>query len=130
MHHRIAVSIRTKLLAAFGVLGLLMVVLGVSSISSLAGENQHVGKLATKVVPATDTVGQASALMNKYRKDQLHYVLATRAARAGSQGVSGDLAGDLSDMTATLDAYHSQQLASDPTDTQLLAQSRAISTRT
>ena len=122
MPHRIALSIRTKLLAAFGVVGLLMIVLGVSSISSLAGENQHVAQLATKVVPATETVGQASALMNKYRKDQLHYVLATPADRAGSQGVSGDLAGDISDMSAALGAYQSQKLASDATDTQLLQQ--------
>jgi methyl-accepting chemotaxis protein len=125
MHDRPALSIRTKLLAAFGVVALIMVALGVSSISNLAGENQHVSQLANKVVPATATVGQAAAVMNKYRKDQLHYVLSTPADRAGSQGVSGDLAGDLSDMTATLDAYRAQKLASDSTDTHLLDQFQA-----
>ena len=61
--HRIALSIRTKLLAAFGLVALLMVVLGVSAISSLAGENQHVQQLGTKVVPASQTIGQATALL-------------------------------------------------------------------
>jgi methyl-accepting chemotaxis protein len=125
MPHRLALSIRAKLLAAFGVLGLFMVVLGVSAISSLSGEDQHVNQLANKVVPATGTVGQASALMNKYRKDELHYILATPADRAGSQGVSGDIAGDLSDMSSALNAYRSQKLASDAADTKLLNQFKA-----
>jgi methyl-accepting chemotaxis protein len=119
MRHRISLSIRTKLLAAFGLVGVFMVVLGITAMSSLGGENQHVSQLANKVVPATETVGQASTLMNKFRKDELHYVLATPADRAGSQGVSGDLAGDLSDMSATLGAFRSQKLASDPADAKL-----------
>jgi methyl-accepting chemotaxis protein len=125
MHQRLALSIRTKLLAAFGVVGLPMIVLGVSAISSLSGEDHHVSQLANKVVPATETVGQAAAIMNKYRKDELHYVLATPVDRAGSAGVSGDLAGDLSDMDAALATYHSENLASDATDMKLLGAFRA-----
>ncbi len=120
MHPRITLSLRSRLLAAFGLVVLLTVVVGVSAISSLGSEDQHVGELAGKVVPATEAVGQASALMNKYRKDELHYILATPADRAGSQGVSGDLAGDLSDMSSTLASYSSQKLGSDAADTQLM----------
>jgi methyl-accepting chemotaxis protein len=125
MTSRTTFSIRTKLMAAFGVVGLLMVVLGVNAISSLSGEDHHVNQLGTKVVPASQTIGQATALMNKYRKDQLHYVLSTPAERAGAQGVSGDLASDLSDMQATLAAFRSQKLASDPADAKLAAQFKA-----
>jgi methyl-accepting chemotaxis protein len=125
MTPRFTFSIRTKLLGAFALVGLLMVVLGANAISSLSGEDHHVNQLANKVVPATETVGQAAAIMNKYRKDELHYVLATPADRAGSQGVSGDLAGDLSDMDATLASYRSDNLASDATDTKLLGAFRA-----
>src|SRR2546421_11060939 len=96
------VSIRTKLLSAFGVVVVLMIGLGVYAISRLNSENAHVNELAAKVVPATRLVGQASASMNKYRKDQLHYILATPADRAGADGVSGDGAGDLTDMSGYL----------------------------
>jgi methyl-accepting chemotaxis protein len=125
MTSRINFSIRTKLLGAFGLVGLLMVVLGLSAISSLSGEQHHVSQLGTKVVPASQTIGQATALMNKYRKDQLHYVLSTPAERAGADGVSGDLAGDLSDMKATLATYTSEKLASDAVDAKLAAQFKA-----
>jgi methyl-accepting chemotaxis protein len=125
MTSRFSFSIRTKLLAAFGLVGLFMVILGVNAISSLSGEDHHVNQLGTKVVPASQTIGQATALMNKYRKDQLHYVLATPADRAGAQGVSGDLASDLSDMQATLATYSSEKLASDAADAKLAAQFKA-----
>jgi methyl-accepting chemotaxis protein len=117
---RAALSIRTKLLAAFGVSLLLMLILGLLSIGRLGTENSHVSRLAAKVVPATQSVGQATALMNKYRKDELHYILATPADRAGADGVSGDLAGDLSDMSALLHAYRSQGLIADAKDAALL----------
>jgi methyl-accepting chemotaxis protein len=121
MHSRPAFSIRVKLLASFGVSLLLMLVLGAFAISKLGTENSHVDRLAARVVPATQGVGVAIALMNKFRKDELHYILATPTDRAGSAGVSGDLAGDLSDMTAALQAYKSKGLVSDAKDTQLLA---------
>jgi methyl-accepting chemotaxis protein len=116
----LTLSIRTKLLAAFGLVVLLMVVLGVYSIAGLGSEDSHVNQLGTKVVPATDLVGQASALMNKYRKDQLHYMLSTPAERAGSQGVQGDLQGDLTGMQQLLASYRAQHLVADSTDLRLL----------
>ncbi len=120
MQSGIALSIRTKLLAAFGAIVLLTAVLGGLAIAKLSTENGHVSALATKVVPATDLVGQASAAMNKYRKDQLHYILATPADRAGSQGVSGDVAGDLTTMQQLLSQYRAEGLVSDPTDAKLM----------
>jgi methyl-accepting chemotaxis protein len=120
MHQRISLSIRTKLLAAFGVVVALMVGVGMFSIARLGSENAHVGQLAGKVVPATDIVGQASAAMNKYRKDQLHYILSTPAERAGSQGVSGDLAGDLTTISGLLASYRSRGLIADAIDARLM----------
>jgi methyl-accepting chemotaxis protein len=117
----LSLSIRVRLLACFGVIVALMLAVGGLGIARLSSENAHVSTLAGRVVPATDLVGQASALMNKYRKDQLHYILSTPAARAGSQGVSGDLAGDLQGMAQILGQYRSQGLVADATDARLLA---------
>jgi len=117
-------SIRTRLLASFGVVVALMLALGGLAIARLGSENNHVTQLATRVVPATDIVGQASAAMNKYRKDELHYILATPHDRAGSQGVSGDLAGDLQTMSGLLSSYRSQGLVADATDARLLSNFR------
>jgi len=114
------ISIRTKLLAAFGVIVVLTAALGIYAITALGSENAHVEELSAKVVPATRVVGWAAASMNKYRKDQLHYILATPADRAGSQGVEGDLAGDLSDMRGFLAQYRSQGLVADAHDAALL----------
>ena len=78
--------------------------LGIYAITSISSENSHVNKVATKIVPGTSLEGQAAALFNKYRKDQLHYILSTPAERAGSQGIDGDLAGDLTGMAQVLGA--------------------------
>ena len=120
MTRRGSLSIRTKLGAAFGALVLLMAAIGGVAVAKLSTENAHVNELASRVVPATDLVGQASAAMNKYRKDQLHYILATPADRAGSQGVSGDLAGDLQTMAQLLRDYRAKGLISEATDAALL----------
>jgi methyl-accepting chemotaxis protein len=120
MTRRGGLSIRTKLGAAFGALVLLMAAIGGLAVAKLSTENAHVNQLASRVVPATDLVGQASAAMNKYRKDQLHYILATPADRAGAQGVSGDIAGDLQTMAQLLSDYRSKGLVSDASDAKLL----------
>jgi methyl-accepting chemotaxis protein len=113
-------SIRARLLGAFGAIVALMLGVGVFAILRMGVENSRSNSLATKVVPATDIVGQASAAMNKFRKDELHYILSTPAQRAGSQGVSGDLAGDLQTMAALLHQYRSQGLVADATDGRLM----------
>jgi CHASE3 domain sensor protein len=82
MSNRVALSIRTKLLAAFGVSLLLMLILGLFSIARLGTENSHVDRLAAKVVPATQGVGQATALMNGFQAAFENYVAKTAAFRA------------------------------------------------
>src|SRR5437763_12165377 len=109
-------SIRAKLIASFAVPVVLMIVLGAVAISRLSTENSHVDRLARNVVPATSSVGAATALMNKYRKDELHYILATPSDRAGADGVSGALAGALTDMAATLRGYRADGFIADQTD--------------
>ncbi len=121
MQSRKRFSLRARLLVSFGVTMLLTLVLGVYSIASISSENASVRRLATKVVPTTSLAGQAAALMNKYRKDQLHYILSTPAQRAGSQGVSGDLAGDLTGMAQVLAQYHQQHLASSAREQQIVS---------
>jgi methyl-accepting chemotaxis protein len=114
-------SLRTKLLAGFGAVVAVMLALGIFAISQLGGLNDHNANLGQRVVPATRDVGQAFALQNKFRKDELHYILATPAERRGADGVSGDLAGDLSDMKALLADYRRQGLVSDAGDAKRLA---------
>ena len=119
---RIALSIRLKLLVAFAVVIALMAGLGAFAIARLSGENARVANLAGVALPGTHVVGEIDALTNKYRKDELHYILSTPADRAGSQGVSGDLAGDLQLMSQLLGQYRSQHLAADPFDTHMVVQ--------
>jgi methyl-accepting chemotaxis protein len=119
--HLSSLSIRVKLLASFGIVVALMAALGVVAVMRMQDQNAHVTRLADKVVPATDIVGRASAAMNKYRKDELHYVLATPANRLpGPNGVSTDLAGDLRTMSGLLHDYRARGLIADATDARLL----------
>ena len=113
-------SLKARLVLSFGVVVLLTAVLGAYAITSISSENSHVTKVATKVVPATSLVGEAAALFNKYRKDQLHYILSTPAERAGSQGVEGDLAGDITGMAQVLSQYRQQGLVVDARDGKLV----------
>jgi methyl-accepting chemotaxis protein len=109
-------TLQARLLSSFGVILLLMLVLGIFAISGLGKENSHVNKLATKIVPATQIAGEASAFMNKYRKDELHYILSTPAERAGSQGIDGDLAGDITGMAQVLNQYVAEGLIANAHD--------------
>jgi methyl-accepting chemotaxis protein len=121
----LSLSIRSRLLASFGVVVVLLLAVGLLAISKLGSLDGQVNQLANRVVPATDIVGQASAAMNKFRKDELHYILATPADRAGADGVSGDLAGDLQTMSGLLSSYRQNGLVTDATDGHLLAAFRA-----
>jgi methyl-accepting chemotaxis protein len=121
MPHLPSLSIRVKLLASFGIVVALMAALGVVAVLRMQDQNAHVTRLADKVVPATEIVGRASAAMNKYRKDELHYILATPANRLpGPDGVSSDLAGDLRTMSRLLHDYRAEGLVADATDARLL----------
>ncbi len=121
----VSLSIRSRLLASFGVVVALLLAVGLLAISKLGSLDGKINVLATRVVPATDIVGQASAAMNKFRKDELHYILSTPAERAGAAGVSGDLSGDLQTMSALLDGYRNDGLVTDATDARLLTAFRS-----
>ena len=114
-------TLRLKLLSAFGLMTVVIVALSLYSATRLASSNNHTKALGTRVVPATGLIGQAVAMMNKFRKDELHYILSTPAERAGAAGVSGDLAGDLTGMSQILSSYRSGHLTSDANDAADLA---------
>ena len=109
-------TLQARLLSSFAVVMVLMLLLGIFAINGLGSENSHVNKVATKIVPATQLAGEASALFNKYRKDQLHYILSTPAERAGSQGIDGDLASDLTGLSAIYKQYTDEGLLADAHD--------------
>jgi len=110
------------MLAAFGVVVALMLAVGLIGIARLGSGNAHLSRLASKVVPSTRAVGDINALMNKYRKDQLHYIVALPADRplSAEGSIAGDLAEDLSLMGAQLSAYRAKGLIEDPADGRLL----------
>jgi len=116
------ISVQVKLLAAFGVVVALMLGVGLFGIARLSSDNQHLGRLASKVVPSTRAVGDINALMNKYRKDQLHYIVASPADRplSAEGSIKGDLAEDLSLMGRYLTSYRKAGLVEDPVDRRLL----------
>jgi diguanylate cyclase (GGDEF)-like protein len=118
-------SIRSRLLGAFGVMIVLMLVGGLFAVDRLGQDNRQLSHLATTVVPGTRTVGDVNALMNKYRKDQLHYILARPADRPGAAGISGDLSGDVSSIGELLGSYQSSGLLSGPVDRRLLISFRS-----
>src|SRR4051812_6201070 len=88
-------KLRTKLYAAFGLLLALMAALGVLAAVSLHNAEQNtrtVGKDGFAAETSLATVGQ---VMNKLRKDQIHYMVVGPDSR---QGVRDDVSGDLADM--------------------------------
>jgi diguanylate cyclase (GGDEF)-like protein len=119
------------MLAAFGVVVALILAVGLFGIARLGSDNQHLSRLASKVVPSTRAVGEIDALMNKYRKDQLHYIVAKPADRPLSApgSIDEDLAEDLSLMGSHLRAYRSQGLIEDPADERLLDSFKAAFAR-
>jgi len=110
------------MLASFGVVVGLLLAVGLFALLRLGSENQHLSQLASKVVPSTRAVGDINALMNKYRKDQLHYIVALPADRplSAEGSITGDLDEDLALMRADLGSYVSQGLIEDRVDRRLL----------
>ncbi|MGI8863393.1 MAG: HD domain-containing phosphohydrolase [Solirubrobacteraceae bacterium] len=114
-------SIQMELFAAFGVVVALMVLLGLFAVVRLGAGNSHLRQLGSVVVPSTRAVGDINALMNKYRKDQLHYILAKPADRPLSApgSIDGDLSNDLTQMRNDLRGYQTTRLIEDPVDARL-----------
>jgi diguanylate cyclase (GGDEF)-like protein len=127
----ISVSVRSKMLGAFGIVVLLMLSIGLISVTRLGSDNRHLSTLASKVVPSTRAVGDINALMNKYRKDQLHYIVAKPADRKSSTGgdIASDLSGDLELMRGYLSTYRSKGLVEGPADRRLLDSFKAAFAR-
>jgi diguanylate cyclase (GGDEF)-like protein len=119
-------SIQLKLLAGFGVVVALMLGVGLFAVARLGSDNAHLSRLAAQVVPSTRAVGDINALMNTYRKDQLHYIGARPADRPLSApgSIAGDLAADLALMRKDLGEYRSRGLVEDPADGRLFLEFR------
>jgi diguanylate cyclase (GGDEF)-like protein len=127
MVRRPRISVQARLLGAFGLVVLLMLAVGLFALDRLRSDNQHLSTLASRVVPSTRAVGDINALLNKYRKDQLHYIVALPTDRPlGVKGsVAGDLAEDLTLMEVYLDGYRLNGLVEDERDGRLLADFRS-----
>ena len=119
------------MLAGFAVVVSLMLMVGSFAAWRLRSDNQHLARLASVVVPSTRAVGDINALMNKYRKDQLHYIVARPSDRPLSApgSIDGDLAGDLTLMTTYLQTYQTRGLVEDVLDQRLLDRFREAFTR-
>ncbi len=117
-------SVQSKLLGSFGLVVVLMLLIGLFAVARLGSDNQHLSTLATKVVPSTRAVGEINALMNKYRKDQLVYIFERPAER-----LPNDLAVDPALMYQDLRTYRAHGLIQNPTEGRLLASFQAGFTR-
>jgi hypothetical protein len=75
------VSILTKLLVGFGVVVALLLAIGLVGVAAIDSDHAHLNQLVKQAIPDTRAVGEISALMNKYRQNQLHYIVAEPAQR-------------------------------------------------
>ncbi len=98
-----------------------MLAVGLIGIARLGSDNEHLNRLASKVVPSTRAVGEITALMNKYRKDQLHYVVAKPEDRplGASDSIQENLDEDLTLMKGYEHTYRAQGLIEGPEDERL-----------
>jgi diguanylate cyclase (GGDEF)-like protein len=112
------------MLGANGLVVVLMLVVGLIAITRLGSDNQHLSRLASKVVPSTRALGQIDVLLGKYRKDQMSYILNKPADR-----VPNDLAVDPALMYRYLRSYQAQGLIQNPAERRLLKSFQAEFTR-
>src|SRR5258705_596864 len=82
-------SVRTKLFGAFGVVIVLMVVLGVASISKLDAVNSKAVHLGTKSVNSEAATGEVLAPAANYRRVQNRLVFPSAAEAARFQAQLG-----------------------------------------
>jgi len=119
------------MLGAFGLVVALMLGLGLFALIRLRSDQMHLAQLAGRVVPSTRAVGDINALMNQYRKDQLHYILARPQDRplSAPDSIQGNLDDDLAAMSLYLGSYRSKGLIEDSEDRRLLEAFQADFTR-
>jgi methyl-accepting chemotaxis protein len=119
---KVRLTVRNKLLAGFGVIALSLLVVGATSLYEMARIDSGVTHLSTRTIPKDVLVGEFTTAVNKYRKDQLHYILALPKDRVGANGVSGDLAGDVTTLNQIFAAQSAA--ASNAADRALFAKVR------
>src|SRR3954449_11438099 len=85
-------NLRTKLFAGFGAVLVLMTLLGLFAVSRLGAVHDTAKELGTDTVPSLELIGTANGLVNKYRKDQLRYAVATDAQ--GRKDAGADVTDD------------------------------------
>jgi methyl-accepting chemotaxis protein len=105
-------SIRTKLLAGFAAVLAAMLVLGVASLTGAASLHANAHTIGTSAIQKIDVLGQTETMMNKYRKDQLRYVISLSPAQKHDAG--GDIAADTATMQSLI--AKQEQLASGSSD--------------
>jgi methyl-accepting chemotaxis protein len=95
-------TMRVKLVAAFGVVLVLTGVLGVVAVTRVASVHRAAIAVGRDGVASETSLATIGQVMNKFRKDQIHYMVVAPASRPG---VHDDLTGDQSDMSAAFKSY-------------------------
>src|SRR5690349_1070555 len=95
-------SLRVKIAGAFALVLALMLALGVVAVVSLGSVGRSVEAVYRNGVAAEASLAAVGQLMNKLRKDQIHYMVVSPASRPG---VRDDMTGDLSDMATAFRGY-------------------------
>jgi methyl-accepting chemotaxis protein len=95
-------SIRTKLIAAFGLVIALMAVLGVTTWTKVDAIQDNTRALGNDVVPSTTIIGNLKDQTGTYRRNQLRLILAPTAKdRAGVQDDIAQASGKITKYAAT-----------------------------
>ncbi|HKI91693.1 MAG TPA: MCP four helix bundle domain-containing protein, partial [Gaiellaceae bacterium] len=100
---RIAVhlTVKRKLFGAFAGVVVLAVALGVASVTMIGSVHRSAVAVGRNGVAAETSLAAAGQVMNKLRKDQVHYLIAANSRSS----VAGDISADLKDMASVFGAY-------------------------
>ena len=93
----VKMSVRTKLYASFGVVLVLMVVLGVVSLSKMSGLNKSTVYIGKNTVPSVELIAGIDTAAVKYRETQLQHVIASTVADMNVQQKALNVEGALID---------------------------------
>jgi methyl-accepting chemotaxis protein len=104
-------SIRTKLIAAFGLVIALMAVLGLATWTKVDSIQDSTRALGNDVVPSTSAIGTLKDQTGAYRRNQLRYVLAPDAA--GRKDVRSDLDDNTTKISSVVGTYDKSMVSSD-----------------
>ena len=99
-----SLSVRTKLLAGFGAVVALILVLSGFSILKMSALNEDTTYLADNVAPSLQLIGEANAIQSDYRVAQLEHVIAEPGSEA-MKTAEETIADESADMEAALKGY-------------------------